>query len=107
VEEERTRACGQWLDDWQSGSARQREKESARAKKTGADRRGPPVRGGRHTQDWAWWAGLGRNGLFFFLGFSNSFSIFYIGFSNPNSNWVSNSNKFKQVQQFTEYLSSA
>jgi hypothetical protein len=31
TQRERTRACGRRLDDWQSGSARQRERESERA----------------------------------------------------------------------------
>jgi hypothetical protein len=69
--------AGQRLDDWQSGPARQREKgsaqakgtgtdrsgplgskrESERARKTGADMRGPPVRGGRRAR------GTGPSGL--------------------------------------------
>jgi hypothetical protein len=65
----------------------EREIERALARETDADRRGPPVRGDRRARDWAWWAGLGRNGFFFFPRFSNSFSIsFSIRFSNPNSN---------------------
>jgi hypothetical protein len=65
---EREKGCaGQRLGDWRTGPARHRERESARAKetgvdrsaplgnereregarKTGADRRGLPVRGGR------------------------------------------------------------
>jgi hypothetical protein len=89
---------GQRLDDWRSGPVRQRERGSARAKETGADgsaplgsererereragggtaadKRGPPVRGGRRARDWAWWAGLGCFLFFFFSEFSNSFSI--------------------------------
>jgi hypothetical protein len=56
----------------------------------------------------AWLGLVGRLGcfpFFFFSGFTNSFYIsFSIGFSNPNSNYVSNSNKFKLVQHLKEYF---
>jgi hypothetical protein len=39
---ERRKGCaGQWLDDWRSGPARQRERGSVWAKETGADRSAP------------------------------------------------------------------
>jgi hypothetical protein len=41
------------------GPIGQRARERGRARETGADRRGPPVRGGRRARDWACWAGLG------------------------------------------------
>jgi hypothetical protein len=122
---ERKRAsAGQWLGDWQTGLARQRGKRGAGAKRTGADssaplgserereenagqsgadRRGPPVRGGRRAgaRCWAWWAGLGQNGFFLFPEFPNCFSIsFSLGVSiqiqfkfqiQTNSNMCNNS----------------
>jgi hypothetical protein len=71
-ERKRGRA-GQWLGNWRTGPARQRERRCARAKetgtdrsaplgserenerarKTGTDRRGPFVRDGRRARDWA------------------------------------------------------
>jgi hypothetical protein len=62
------------------GSEREREESAGQS---GADRRGPPVRGGRRVGacGWAWWAGLGRIGFFYFPGVSNCFSIsFSLGF---------------------------
>jgi hypothetical protein len=74
---------GQWLDDWRSGPVRQRERERERERertgegswrrqigptgqqarergrargRTAADRRGMPVRGGRHAGTWPGWA---------------------------------------------------
>ena len=64
-ERERERA-GEGNRRRQIGPIGQRARERGRARETGADRRGPPVRGGRHARDWAWWAGLGRNGFFLF-----------------------------------------
>jgi hypothetical protein len=85
---------GQRLDDWRSGPARQRERGSTRAKETGADgsaplggerererarvgggtaadRRGPPVRGGRRAR------GTGPGGLVW-TAFSFSFSLNFL-----------------------------
>jgi hypothetical protein len=65
----------------------EREREGARERGTAADRRGPPFRRRGRA---AWLSLVGQLGcflLFFFSGYSNSFSIsFSIGFSNPNSN---------------------
>jgi hypothetical protein len=56
------------------GSEREREESVGQS---GADRRGPPVRGGRRmgaiARGWAWWASLGRFGFFHFPGISNCF----------------------------------
>jgi hypothetical protein len=69
---------------------REREREHARERGSAADRRGPPIRQRGRAGARPGWADLGWVGcfiLFFFSGFSNSFSIsFSIGFSNPNSN---------------------
>jgi hypothetical protein len=72
----------------QVGPTGQRAREGGRARgRTNADRRGPPIR----RRGRAAWLGLvGQLGcflLFFFSGFSNSFSIsFSTGFLNTNSN---------------------
>jgi hypothetical protein len=49
----------------------------------GADRRDPPVihrgrAGAGARMGWAYWAGLGRNGLFLFPGISIAFSILFL-----------------------------
>jgi hypothetical protein len=63
----------------QVGPTGQRAREGGRTRgKTAADRRGPPVRRRGHT---AWLGLVGRLGyflLFFFSGFSNSFSISFL-----------------------------
>jgi hypothetical protein len=55
---------------------------------------------------WAYWVGLGRNGLFLFLEFLLPFLFIFSRVFNSNSNQVSNSNQIKYVQQFKEYLGS-
>jgi hypothetical protein len=59
-------------------AGRERERERARERGTAADRWSPPVR--RHGRAGArpGWAGLGCFLLFFFSGFSNSFSISFL-----------------------------
>jgi hypothetical protein len=103
--ERRKGRAEQWLGDWRTGPARQterehagkktgadrlvplgRERESERARKTGAHRRGPPVRGGGPAP------GTGPGGLVwaafpfsFSLNFLIPFPFLFLGFSNPNS----------------------
>jgi hypothetical protein len=48
-----------------------------------ADRRGPPVRGGKRAgagaRGLSWWAGLGQNGFFsFFLNFLIAFPFLFL-----------------------------
>jgi hypothetical protein len=100
VQRENRGRAGATARHWQTGPARQRGRGSERVKETGADRsaplgsereregacergitadrRGPPVR----RRGRAAWLGLvGRLGcflLFFFSGFSNSFSISFL-----------------------------
>jgi hypothetical protein len=62
-----------------SERAREREREEG-VGQTGADRQGPPVKGGRQAgaRGRAWWAGLGRIGFFLFPEFPNCFSISFL-----------------------------
>jgi hypothetical protein len=75
------------------GSERETEESTGQS---GADRRGPPVRGDRRAgasaRDWAWWAGLGQNGFSFFLNFLIIFPFLFSRVFNPNSIQVLNSN---------------
>jgi hypothetical protein len=97
--ERRKGRAGQRLGDWRSGPVRQRERERVGEEnqrrqvgpsgqrpreggcargRTAADRRGPPVRRRERAGTRPGLADLGRLGcfiLFFFSGFSNSFSI--------------------------------
>jgi hypothetical protein len=59
------------------GSEREREESAGQS---AADRRSPPVRGGRRVGacGWAWWANLGQNGFFLFPEFPNCFSISFL-----------------------------
>jgi hypothetical protein len=63
----------------QRASEREREREEG-VGQTGADRQGPPVKGGRQAgaRGRAWWAGLGRIGFFLFPEFPNCFSISFL-----------------------------
>jgi hypothetical protein len=59
------------------GNEREREESTVQS---AADRRGPPVRGGRHAgaRGWAWWADMGQNGFLLFSEFPNCFCFSFL-----------------------------
>jgi hypothetical protein len=69
---------------------RAREREESAGQST-ADR-GVLLSGAVGARGWAWWAGLGQNGFFFFLNFLIAFPLLFSKVFNPNSIHVSNSN---------------
>jgi hypothetical protein len=80
-ERERERTGKKTGADRLAPSGSERGREGARERGTAADRRGPPVKRRGHTGARPGWAELGRLGrfpLFFFYGFSNSFSIYFL-----------------------------
>jgi hypothetical protein len=97
---ERGRASGRWRR--QVGSTEQRAREGGRARGELPLTGGVRLSGGAGARPG--WAAFSFSCS---LDFLIPFLFFSIGFSNPNSNYISNSNKFKHVQHFKNILSSA
>jgi hypothetical protein len=71
------RRRGNWRRQVGPTGQRARGRERS-AGQTAADRRDPPVKGGRRAGVRPVWAGLGQNGFSFFPEFPNTFSISFL-----------------------------